>query len=308
MPGKAGVSNMMLSSYPSLYQIGHRALAELLLGPVLIEEKVDGSQISFGVSGGRLFMRSRNCEIDVEAPDGMFARAVAAVREFESKLVDGWIYRGEYLQKPKHNVLAYDRHPERNIILFDITTAPETYLSYESKVEAAGTLGLEVVPRIYEGKLDDLTMLPGLLDRVSILGGQKIEGVVVKNYLRFGQDKKILIGKFVSADFKEIHKKEWGEANPKQGDILDRLAVEYRTPARWNKAIQHLAEAGELTNSPADIGKLMKECGMDIRRECEEEIKQRLFDWAWKTLGRKLTQGLPEYYKERLAREVMGGG
>jgi hypothetical protein len=36
-------------SYPSLFAIGHRALAELLLDPVPVEETIDGSQFSFGM-------------------------------------------------------------------------------------------------------------------------------------------------------------------------------------------------------------------------------------------------------------------
>jgi hypothetical protein len=35
-------------SYSSIYALGHKALAELFMEPVLIEEKVDGSQFSFG--------------------------------------------------------------------------------------------------------------------------------------------------------------------------------------------------------------------------------------------------------------------
>ena len=41
-------------------------------------------------------------------------------------------------------------------------------------------------------------MLRELLQTTSVLGGQKIEGVVVKSYLRF--DKKALMAKFVSPD------------------------------------------------------------------------------------------------------------
>ena len=33
----------------------------------------------------------------------------------------------------------------------------------------------------------------------------------------------------------------------------------YRTVARWEKAIQHLNESGRLENSPRDIGPLIKE-------------------------------------------------
>ncbi len=39
--------------------------------------------------------------------------------------------------------------------------------------------------------------LYALLEKESILGG-KVEGIVVKNYARFGKDKKVLMGKYVS--------------------------------------------------------------------------------------------------------------
>jgi hypothetical protein len=36
-------------SYPKLYAMGHRAIADLLLDDVIVQEKVDGSQFSFGL-------------------------------------------------------------------------------------------------------------------------------------------------------------------------------------------------------------------------------------------------------------------
>jgi ATP-dependent RNA circularization protein (DNA/RNA ligase family) len=43
----------MILSYPSIYALGHRAIRELFDGPVVVEEKIDGSQFSFGVSARR---------------------------------------------------------------------------------------------------------------------------------------------------------------------------------------------------------------------------------------------------------------
>jgi len=82
--------------------------------------------------------------------------------------------------------------------------------------------------------------------------------------------------------------------------IIDSLINRYRTDPRWEKAVQHLEEDGELTGTPADIGKLIREVPADIRRECEEEIKQILFDWAWSKIARGVTAGLPEWYKQRI--------
>ena len=38
----------------------------------------------------------------------------------------------------------------------------------------------------------------------------------------------------------------------------------------------------------------------DLLGECGDEIRERLFQWAWKQMGRGVTGGLPEWYKEQL--------
>lgn len=292
-------------SYPSTFALGHRALAELLLDPVLVEEKVDGSQFSFGrfrLPSGETVLkaRSKGAELQMLAPEKMFERAIASVRAIEDRLIEGWTYRAEYLQKPKHNALAYDRIPRNHLAVFDINTGHEAYLAYDAKAAEAERLGLDVVPRIYEGQVEGLTQFRGWLDRVSVLGGQKIEGVVVKNYRRFGPDKKVLIGKFVSEAFKEVHAAEWKAANPTQGDIVDVLIRQYRTPARWAKAVQHLREAGTLEGSPRDIGLLFREVPADIEKEAAEAIKEALYAWAWPKIRRGVGAGLAEWYKDEL--------
>lgn len=297
-------------TYPSIFALGHRAIEELLFDPVLVEEKIDGSQFSFGFfSGypkGHWRMRSKGADINLDAPEKMFAPAVEFVRSLP--VVVEWTYRAEYLSKPKHNVLAYDRTPRGGLILFDINTGHETYLGWDAKVAEAERLGLEVVPRIFEGRVADLTQLQTWMATVSVLGGQTVEGLVFKNYYRFGRDAKVLMGKFVSEAFKEIHKGEWRRMNPNSADILDRLWAEYRTPARWAKALQHLGEAGKIEGSPRDIGLLIREVPTDVEKECAEEIKEALYAWAWPKLRRGLTSGLAEWYKGKLAEQQQFAG
>lgn len=294
---------MKLSSYPHILSLGHKALKELLDGPVVVEEKIDGSQVSFSVDEetGELRMRSRGAEIVVGAPDPMFTRGVEAVKEIAKGLMPGWIYRGEYLQKPKHNVLAYNRIPAKHVMIFDINVGLEDYLPYEGKAREAERLGLEVVPKLFEG-IVTLEVLKELLGRESILGGPKIEGVVIKpvGYGLLGTDGKALLGKFVSEAFKESHRREWKGLNPGGKDIIGMLIERYRTTPRWEKAIQHLREEGRLQDAPQDIGPLLKEVVTDLKREEEAEIKEMLFAWAWKGIARGAVAGLPEWYKERL--------
>ena len=290
----------MISAYPSIYALGHRYLKELLLDPVLVEEKVDGSQFSFGVRDGEVRCRSKGADLNVFAPDKMFAKAVEWVVANQDKLMPGWVYRGEYLVKPKHNVLAYDRVPANHIILFDVAVGPEDYVAYDVKQEEADKLGLELVPRLYEGRVEDVQTLRAFLERVSCLGGQKIEGMVVKNYGRFGIDKRPLMGKFVSEAFKEVHNAEWKAKREGPTGVIEKLIETYKSPARWQKAIQHLRERGQIEDTPKDIGLLFKEVPADIRRECEEAIKDKLFEWAWPNVQRGVMAGLPEWYKQQL--------
>lgn len=291
-------------SYPKIYALGHRAITELLLDPVIVEEKVDGSQFSFGLFEDGYRARSKGAILNLLAPEKMFNKACEVVKGLPLK--EGWTYRAEYLLKPKHNALAYDRTPKDHLIIFDINTGEEAYMSWEDKAEEAARLGLDVIPRMFEGVIDNPQMFRDMLDTVSCLGGQKIEGVVIKNYKRFGLDKKVLMGKSVSEAFKEVHKREWADANPKGKDILGMLTDSYRTPARWNKAIQHLTEKGVVEGSPRDIGLLIKEVGNDVEAECVEEIKEALYRWAWPHIRRGLNRGLPEWYKEELLKKQFG--
>lgn len=293
---------MNLHSYPSVYAIGHPAIAELFNGPVLIEEKVDGSQFSFAVStDGAVCMRSKGAEVHAEDP-GMFKAAVSTVHELREQLTPGWVYRGEFLAKPKHNVLAYERVPSRNLILFDINTGDECYLDRRAKEKEAERIRLEIVPAIYEGVVTSSEELFSLIDRDSILGN-RVEGIVAKNYARFGRDKKVLMGKFVSERFKESHSKEWRANNPTLTDVVDRVIATLKTEARWQKAVQHLTDSGRLEHSPRDIGALIAEVKQDVLREETDFIKEKLYEWSKDRIARAVAAGLPEWYKRKLVED-----
>lgn len=293
-------------SYSSIFNVGHKAIADLLKGPVYVEEKIDGSQFSFCLTEeGDLHVRSKGCEMVVDAPEKMFSFAVETVKRLKPMLHPGWTYRAEYLRAPKHNALIYNRIPKDHLIIFDVEIGEYEFLEYPAKWAEANRLGLEVVPLLWSGEVKTIENFRDFLQTNSVLGGQKIEGVVIKpiGYNLFGIDKKVLMGKFVSEAFKEVHAHVWKQENPTAGDIVARLGTEYGTQARWQKALQHLAEQGLITDSPQDIGSLMKEVPMDVKRECENEIKEKLFVFAWPQIERMITRGLPEWYKDLLLKK-----
>lgn len=289
------------NAFPKVYALGHSAIKELLFDEVLIEEKIDGSQFSFGRFNGEFKCRSKGAEIYPETPEAMFADGVFQAMALD--LHDGWTYRAEYLKTPKHNVIAYDRIPEKHLVIFDINVGNEQYLDIPAKVDECARLGLECVPVMYVGKVNDHSEILGFLNKPPLLGGKQIEGIVIKNYSRFGMDKKVLMGKYVSEAFKEVHSGEWKAANPTRSDIITYLVQMYRTPARWEKAIQHLRDAGKLTNTPRDIGFLIKEVQNDIVEEEKEEIKNKLYAQAIDHIKRGVVGGLPEFYKEHLMKQ-----
>jgi hypothetical protein len=292
----------------SLFNVGHRMTLPLFDGRlVTIQEKVDGSFFAFGVFDGVLKCRSRNNEINVDAPETMFKAAVETAKALAPKLVDGWTYRGEYLQKPRHNGLAYNRVPKQHVILFDIATGEEDFAPYLALQAAGEYLGLEVVPEYYIGPLSDPGQLKHYLDKESILGGQLIEGVVIKpvEQVLFTTENKRVVGKYVSEAFREVQKGTWKQDNPGKSEILDEIGSTLGTPARWQKAILRLREAGVYTGTPADIGPLIKSIQSDVVKEEKDDIAQKLFSWAWKKqLSRDCTKGFPEWYKAKLVEEA----
>jgi hypothetical protein len=302
---------MTIHSYPKIYNMGHSAIQDLFKDEVIIEEKIDGSQFSFGVKDGELWCKSKGKDQSPGQTDKMFELAVEQVKERIDKLVanklEGLIFRGEYLSKPKHNTLCYSRVPTGNIIIFDIDKGVEDYWAYENKEEIAGFLGFETVPILYQGKVSGYDEFVELLDTESILGSTKVEGVVVKNYHRYGRDGKCLMGKYVSPAFKEKHQKDWKVRNPQSQDIIEMIAGNLRTVARWQKAIFAQRDVGALTHTPKDIGGLIKDIQKDIMEEETEYIKDALYKWAGPTILKRCIRGFPEWYKDQLLQDQFTG-
>lgn len=296
-----------IPGYTKVHNIGHKIVDGVFKGPVVIQEKVDGSQYSFQFLSDGVHYRSHH--VDITHQPHMFAEARTFIESIKEKLTPGWIYRGEFLKKRQHNALTYDRVPTGHVILWDVETGPGKFLSPEELAAEAARIGLECVPCYYVGELDtskDIkTVLDPYLARPSVLGG-KTEGIVIKNYDKFGPDDKLLAVKWVSPEFKEVHKKEWGEANPTQKDVVQRLIDMLRTDARYVKARQHLSDKGLLTGEMRDIALLVKEVQSDVKDEEEDWIKQQLFDHFWPIISRAVISGIPTWYKGVLADNVFG--
>lgn len=295
-----------IPSYPKVWQVGHQAVLGIFDAPVLLQEKVDGSQFSFGILDGVLHCRSKEVAIDVDDSKGMFSPAVKTVRDRSDLLKPGLVYRAEFVGKPKHNTLRYDRTPNDFLVLFDVHL-PHDYITPCDPVGEAQRLGLEFVPDFGTQLVTSTDELFSYLERESFLGGCTIEGVVVKRYDMLTSYGQPAFAKYVSEAFKETHRKDWKNRNPSGKEFVELLGSEFASEARFTKAVQRLRDRGELTATPADIGPLMKDLADDLETEWTDEIKARLYEHFRRTVHKHASRGAPEWYKQQLAERAFDG-
>ncbi len=286
----------MITKYPKIFAIGKDEVKDVFRDSVVIEEKVDGSQLSFGVFNGVLVIKSRGAMLDVNAPEKMFKNAVSSLQERKNILVPEHTYRGEYLSRPRHNAITYDKVPDGHVAIFDINDPQGNPLAVSDKHKYAEEAGFSHTPILFYGDMKSLEELIRLASGESFLGGSQMEGVVIKNYFREGWHHPWIFAKYVNDNFKEVLKKP---KSTKPG-TLDQIIESYRTDARWQKAIQHLEEEGLLNGDMSDIPQLMKAVNLDVLEEDGEVIKERLFKSSWKEISRGIVKGLPQYYKKVL--------
>ena len=235
----------------------------------------------------------------------MFTEGIESILSIQDKIPKGYRFFGEYLNKPKHNVLKYNRVPDKNVILWDVfdNYRMSHCLWAPDMKEFIRNMGLEIVPILYKGNppIDleaSFNLFSPFLSSESCLGGQKVEGIVVKT---IGQTR--YLGKFVNSSFKEVHcKRKSNELQSiRREGILPSLIRELKTESRWVKAVQHLRENGSLNGDLSDIKNICKEIGGDVKCEEGDYIKRQLFKWAWPEISKGILKGVPEWYKESLS-------
>jgi hypothetical protein len=295
-----------MKKYPKVRSVGHREIQALFDGPVLIQEKIDGSNFGFGkTNDGKLIAVSRTQDLDFDRPEKMFAPALEYVKGISERIPLGRFFRCEYLSQPKHNVLEYSRIPTNHLVLFDIDLQADTTWFQSTNrarlLDLANELDIEPVQELWCGpaKLDEVRDAFNLKwsKQESQLGGPAMEGVVIKNYDRFTPDGSVLLGKWVRDEFKEQHRHV---SLADKSDPVEVIGASYGGPARWQKALQRLEETGRSTNSPEDIGMLIGIARKDVEEECEDAIKEALWKHYRKNVVGAATKGLAEWYKGKL--------
>lgn len=295
----------MIQKYTKVFRVGDRNVSDVLEGNVIVEEKLDGSQFRIYIKNGVLQFGSHRVNYDeTNIPDKLFNKAITEAEKVFDGVMGEWMIYAEYLKKPKHNTLSYERVPKHHLCVFDVWDMKSNeWFSYDEKKKFVEGLGLEVPQLIYQGNGKEITsdkLDEWVNNTKSMLGNQIIEGVVIKNYNKthsfdwcVGFPK---ISKYVREKFKEMNHKRWGEKK----DPLTAIEVKYKSEARWDKAIQRLREEGKLTMHMRDLQFLIPSVQKDILEEEGEVIKEELWKAFKKRFMKSWTQGLPQYYQKWL--------
>lgn len=297
----------MIKAFPKIFALGTDYIKDILDGEVEITEKVDGSQFGFGRIDGELYVRSKGCMLHIGAPNNMFKEAVDYIESIQDRIPDNTIFHAEYLQTPHHNSLTYEKIPKNHLSLFSVSNSTEKFFRHIDIVGWANILDIDAIPLVYKGTIKKTDEILELIGSPSYLGKCNMEGVVVKNYnkpfLLGGQPIPVMCGKYVSEQFKEVHRAGWTGEHTGRGK-WETFKDSYKTEARWMKAIQFLRDSGELTETPKDIGKLISRTMQDIEEEEKETIKNFLWQEFGKDVLRSSVHGLPEFYKMHLLKKL----
>lgn len=297
-----------------VYNLGHRNLERLYQdtgGVMIVQEKIDGSQFSWmWDEDGKLYARSKRTVL-VDAgvaleESGLFWPSVSHLLAQDAG-PPGIVFRGEAVAKPRHNTMTYERTPNGHTVLYGIDNPSDNPSDYENALRFwAAEFGIEATREfmLTTTKVLSIDDMYAWIDELrSILGGP-VEGVVIKNYRQFDPmtGNKPLMAKIVRPEFKEKHTRQFKSDNPSAADVIESIIESLNTEARFEKAVQHLRDAGELEASPRDIGALMKEVKSDTLEEERDWIIEQLVNYAMPKITRRLGRGLPEWFKDKLAR------
>lgn len=281
-----------------------------------VEEKIDGSQFSFGhlpnmYGRYNLVAKSKNANLDTTHPmNDMFAPAIKHIlsKQWYNIIPKDVVLRAEALSSVKHNRITYGRTPLGHCVVFgaeDLTTGRQVPEHVWRTI--ASELGLETVMRFVSINTKDLTYQQ-IIDSVlkymectSALGNSKIEGVVLKRERDhiLTQDGVPIFVKVVSEAFREIQSvpKQKAEQNDIIGEIVDMVKLD----AVYFKAIQHMQESTGLTYTNSDIGPLINQIKKEVVEDLKEPAKDLLWQWAEKQVLTGCVTPFAKFYQNYLS-------
>ena len=267
-----------MKKYDSIPRYGKQGTRDILGTEVVVMEKLDGANASFGVIGGELKMFSRNQELNEHNTLRGFYDWVRHNVD-PRKLFVSTIYFGEWLVP---HTVQYKKEAQCEFYLFDIyDVKTDTYLDWNITVQAAKHLGLRTPEVFFRGELHSMTDVDKYVGRSELTEIPNTgEGIVVKDYE--GQQ----FVKIVSDKFKETkYTKQPSLDRTDIGALIDSVL----TPQRVEKLIHKKIDLGLLPTEldVTDTGNVLKALSSDVVNDIFEEEMHIFLDMLRKKISKK---------------------
>lgn len=249
-----------------------------------IQEKVDGSQLSFFKENNDILYYNKETKVDKTKKD--FNASTTMLITLIDILNENYIYHGESICRIKHNVNNYKRTPSKFFIMFDIyDKVAKRYLDLKLFIEECNRIGLEYVQLLYCNDNPDIIPIDKCEEIMNLINenkiesslGGKIEGMVIKNNVI--ENNKIISKKvkYVCKEFQERHKIKQRKVIRTPDEFLIELGNEFSTEARFIKATQHIKEKNLQINKENIKDEYINELDTDLLSEYAYILKLNLW-------------------------------
>lgn len=289
---------MAYRPYPKIHRLGKEETDGILDEPVIVQEKIDGANISIFQLDGKLRCGTRTRMLPEDESFNGFQEAVQGnlqLAMFFSREPNKILY-GEWLVK---HTITYPDEAYKKIYLFDIYDTETGTLAPQSEVkDLAEFLGLEYPHIFTEGKLT-LEEINEYVGKSNIAPAG--EGVVLKNpnfKNSFGDH---VYAKVVHQKFKEANAIVFG-GNNKHSDTYWEMYVvnKYCTVGRVQKNLQKLQSASERRLGMEDTPRVGMTCYHDMITEEIWDIAKKVPELNFKALQRLSIKKFIQIYHDIL--------
>lgn len=254
-----------VEKYQHIERLGHRAVQGILDGDVVVQEKIDGANLTVAYKGDDLVVGSRSKAVGSDKTNCTGFRGAVEyclMHDGIREAAKAWILRGEWLVR--HSIV-YPVEAMDKFYVFDCQTYDGGYVSPDAYAPHLSRFGVLMVPEVYRGadvsaeKVSELAVGNSLLAPAC-----PREGVVVKRYGWTNEFGGVVWAKVVSADFREKNSLHF-QPTKRDGDELH-VASRYVTQDLVLKTIHKVEDQrGEV--SVRNMAEILDRVYYDIVRE-----------------------------------------
>lgn len=284
--------------YPKIHRLGKEETDGILLYDLMVQEKIDGANISIFQLDGKLRCGTRTRMLSEDESFNGFQEAVQDnlnLAMYFSRKPDCVLY-GEWLVK---HTITYPDEAYRKIYLFDVLDTKTGNFMPQSEVkDLAEFLGLEYPYIFYTGKVAE-----DVID--SYVGKSNIapagEGVVLKSLEFKNIFGDTVYAKVVHQNFKESNAIVFGGNNKHSETYWEMYIVnKYCTTGRVQKIMQKLQSEKETRLDLGDTPRIAQTCYHDMITEEIWEICKKVPKVDFKALQRLSMRKFIQIYKDIL--------